>query len=401
MDATERSGQIFNPKLVAGLVAAGILAFVAFMLLSAYAEDFRSGRDGRPHALSISAVGFQGLVRLIDGVGGDAQLLRSDDWWDTEDLLVAALEPRMDGERLDELLEARSGQATLLILPKWTVGPDPQHPGWVVTIGPDAQSPAVSALKGTSVETDEKNRHAGWAMGTNLLEGLRVKAPKSSQTISGDAVEPLLVAPGGGALLARIGEGNLFVLADPDLMNNQGLKDKQTAHAALQILARLNSTEAESVAFDLTLNGFARKPSILKLPFEPPFLALTLALFAAVLLAGLHGAFRFGPEAPEQRAIAFGKLALVENSAGLIQLARREHRTGGAYADLIREASAQASGAPASLHGDELDTYLDRLSPPDGPKFSQLADQAQRASDRFQLLSAARALFMWKKDFVR
>jgi hypothetical protein len=202
-------------------------------------------------------------------------------------------------------------------------------------------------------------------------------------------------------MLAQIGDGPLYVLADPDLMNNHGLKDRATALAAVQILGRLNSTDSQSIIFDLTLNGFGKSPSVLKLPFEPPFLALSLALFIAVLLAGLHGAFRFGPEAREERAIAFGKLALVDNSAGLIQLAHREHRTGGAYVDLVRDSAAQASGAPPSLRGEALDDYLDRLSEQDGVSFTSLAESLRQASDRFQLLSAARALFQWKKDYIR
>ncbi len=39
-------------------------------------------------------------------------------------------------------------------------------------------------------------------------------------------------------------------------MNNHGLKDPRTARAALQILAALNSTGAETVSFDFTLHAF-------------------------------------------------------------------------------------------------------------------------------------------------
>ena len=211
----------------------------------------------------------------------------------------------------------------------------------------------------------------------------------------------LIVAPDGKALPVQIGECQHYDLADRDLMNNHGLKDPRTARAALQILAALNSTGAETVSFDLTINGFGRKPNALKLLFEPPFLALTLALVVAALMAGLHGAFRFGPQRREERAIAFGKSALVENSAGLFSFVRREHRAGGAYADLVAEEAARASGAPPNLRGAELEAYLDRLSPADRPRYSELAARAREASDRDELVSAARALYSWKKELVQ
>lgn len=394
--------ELFNPRLIAALVAAGIAAFAAFVLLSAYAQDFRSGRDGRAHALSVSAVGFAGIVRLVDDVGGLSWMLRTSAGPEDEDLMVVAVEPMTKPEALKQLLDERGARATLLVLPKWATAPHAAHPGWVMSAGPLPQGD-VPALDALPEEFTVKTGSGGGqiAVGRGLLEGIAVPTPAQTRTIAGENVTPLLAAPGGGAILARIGGGQLYVLADPDLMNNHGLKDPQRARAALRILAALNTTDAEAVNFDLTLNGFGSKPSLLKLPFEPPFLSLTLALLVAALLAGLHGAFRFGPAAPDERAISFGKLALVENSAGLIQLARREHRAGRAYADLIRDAAVVATGAPPSLRGAEIDAYLDRLSPADTPKFSALAERAKHAADRHELVSAARALFVWKKEFAQ
>ena len=133
-------------------------------------------------------------------------------------------------------------------------------------------------------------------------------------------------------------------LADPDLINNHGLRNAETARAALALIDALNSTGARQVDFDLTMNGLGARgaaPNLLQLAFEPPFLAMTLALFVAALLAGLHGAFRFGPARREERAIAFGKAALVENSAGLIRLAGARRGS----AALMPTSSAQRGGA--------------------------------------------------------
>jgi hypothetical protein len=390
----------FSARVVACLVGAGIVAFAAFMILMAYAPDFRSGKDGRPHALSVSAVGFHGIVELIGLTGGHAELIRDESLLDTEDLVVATLEPYVDPEIIDAFADRRQGKVTLLVLPKWAVMAEPGKKGWVRSLGTFGGAATGLIAPLGKVRVHEAAAGARMAAGLDMLTGLRVPLPAKVQTIAGADVVPLIAGPGGRAILGRVGDGHLYVLADPDLLNNMGLKDPARARAALGILESLNSTGAKSVAFDLTLNGLVRRPSVLKLAFEPPFVALTLAIFVAALLAGLHGAFRFGPATREGRAIAFGKAALVENSAGLFRIARREHRTGEAYADLIREEAAHASAA-ADLRGDALDAYLDRFSAADRPRFTELARQAAAAGDRNHLVSAARALFLWKKDLIK
>jgi hypothetical protein len=73
---------------------------------------------------------------------------------------------------------------------------------------------------------------------------------------------------------------------------------------------------------------------------------------------------------------------------------------GAAYAELIREEAAHAAGAQ-TLRGEDLDSYLDRLSAPDRPRFGSLAEHAAAAADRHDLVSAARALFLWKKELIK
>jgi hypothetical protein len=390
----------FDPKVIAAMIAAGILAFTAFFVLAAYAPEYHRGQDGRAHALSVSAVGFQGIVQLIGLAGGKTDLIRAADGRDTEDLLVATLEPFMDSAAVEKLIAQRQGKATLLILPKWQVLGDPRHKGWVRSIGLAGPMAATPLRLDGKWSLRQGTTRTGVAAGRGLLEGVDVPLPRLVQVIRGEKIEPLIATRNGLAILARYGEGPLYILADPDLLNNQGLKDPARAKAALAILNALNSTGAETISFDVALNGFGARRNALKLAFEPPFLALTIAIFVAALLAGLHGAFRFGPAAREGRAIAFGKAALVENSAGLFRIARREHRTGSAYAELIREEAAYASGAQG-LRGAELDAYLDRFSSADRPNFSALAAEAAEAPDRHHLVSAARALFLWKKDLIQ
>lgn len=393
----------FRPGLVIGLIVAGIVSFAAFVMLLAWGGDNAGGRSGgRGTALGVSAIGFKALVDLT-GRFHDTDLVRSAAYLDTPDLVVVALEPSNTRAQVRELLRRRRDAPTVLILPKWAVQPDPSRRGWVRSAGAWLGPAAVHMLGGDVDVTPVRGRarRGDRVPGEDLLRGIGVDLPRAAQVIHGDDVEPLLDVPGEGALVARLGYQPHYVVADPDLLNNHGLRDPDAARAAVRMLARLMPEDGERILFDLTVNGAGRRRSILRSMLEPPFLALTLALVAAAILAGLHGATRFGPARAAARAIPFGKAALVENSAGLIRLAGRDVRLGGGYADVVRDEAARAGAAPARLQGTELEAYLDRFGRGEEASFSVLAARVRSARDRGELVSAARALFRWKRDMIR
>lgn len=390
----------FSPRLIGGIAAAGIVAFAAFVLLLAFGGSLSSGRDGRPHALSNSAVGFSGLARLLDS-RGDTRFIRHASGPQTEDLVVVAVEASTDPRQLSELLQRRSSRATLLILPKWRTLPDPARPGWVRYTG--AGTPNPLALRGIRTGLSPRSAYTGRARAEGFLEGLSPAVPLYAQAIEGKGLRPLVTAPDGRMLVARWGNAPHYIVADPDLLNNHGIADAERARAAVRLVEELNTTGARAVHFDLTINGFgsAGGHNLLRLLFEPPFLVMTLALIAAAFLAGYHGLNRFGPARPEERAIVFGKAGLVENSAGLIRLAKREMRLGGAYVDVVRQEAARITAAPRSLQGNALDRYLDRFSAPGAPTFGDLAVRVMLARDRSDMVAAARALSRWKEELTR
>jgi hypothetical protein len=395
--------QTFNPRLVVGMIFAGIVAFAALLLLLAYGGSIGREPTGRAHVQSIAATGYKGLVQLV-GEFHEANIVEGAEAHYTEDLVVVALEQQTRREMLTQLLERRQGRATLLILPKWWTIRDPIRRGWVRAAGSGTGGMAVGLLQGKVAIQSYRGRPPRTAIGENILDGLRVPVPREPQLVTGGDLTTLVGLPGGGALVAKLGDQPHYLVADPDLLNNHGLSDPAVARAALQLIEGLNATGAESVNFDVTeepIGGGRDRPNILRVAFEPPFLAMTLALAFAALMAALHGAFRFGPARREERSIAFGKAALVENGAGLIRLAGREARLGGAYADVVRQDTARATGASQWLRDGDLDAYLNRLGKPDRPGFSELAAQLLLARDRQSLVAAARALFQWKKEIIR
>ena len=222
-------------------------------------------------------------------------------------------------------------------------------------------------------------------------------APGVVQTMSGKGLEPMITTPGGRIVLGRIGNsGALYVLSEPDLINNHGMGDERQARAALALLDFLNSTGAKSVLFDVTANGLGRSRSPLKLAFDAPFLAVTLTIFVAMLLAAWQALIRFGPVRRSERAIAFGKGALVDNSAALIRKAGREAHLGGRYVDVIRERAIRLFRLPQTLDPQNLSARLEALNP--NRSFASAAETAETARRRDELLGAAQSLNQWLEE---
>jgi hypothetical protein len=159
--------------------------------------------------------------------------------------------------------------------------------------------------------------------------------------------------------------------------------------------------------FDVTLNGLERSRSLLGLALSPPFLGASLCALATALLMGAHAAARFGPARPQMRALALGKTSLLDNSAMLIRLARREPKMGGRYAALIRRALARrvmgASAAdlvPARDHVLQIDEVLDHLTPAGELPFSALAGETGAAHDTASLMRSVRRLHQRKVEIL-
>jgi hypothetical protein len=152
----------------------------------------------------------------------------------------------------------------------------------------------------------------------------------------------------------------LVIVAEPDLLNNYGLADRDRALLALALISSAMEHRHLPISFDLTLNGYARSANLLTLAFTPPFLAATLCLLIAALVVGWRGFLRFGPPRSAVRAIAFGKRALIANAAGLIRRSRRLHLVGAPYADHVRERLARALALPRIADAAATEAAIDR-----------------------------------------
>src|SRR3546814_17547683 len=67
---------VFAPRTVTLMLVIGVIGFVGALVLGAYAPDLRQADNGGEHALSRSAVGFAGIVRLASATGRNPHIIR-------------------------------------------------------------------------------------------------------------------------------------------------------------------------------------------------------------------------------------------------------------------------------------------------------------------------------------
>jgi hypothetical protein len=386
------------------MVLAGVFSLSALAVLASFAPDLRTGGDPRAHALSKSAVGFGGLVKLLQLEGKGVVISRTKAA-PSNPAALRVLTPDESVEPVD--LRALTQGPTLLILPKWEISGDRRSPDWVtrdslsspqtIAKGPLSvlQSPSLERRRGAGL-IPLKTADDGRPLGEARIDDL--------QTIQAKNLIPVVVDDVGDIVLGVRREGNrrdVYVLSDPDLLNTYALRDLQGAQLALQVLDLARPGDGP-IFFDVTLNGYERGRNLWKLAFEPPFLAATLCILFAVLLMGLQAAVRFGAERRAERAIGLGKQALADNQAGLIRMAKREPRMAVPYLKLVRDRTARSIGAGQASDEARLEALLDRLGARrTGLKISELGQEARSVADPAGLVRLARRLHQWKLEISR
>jgi hypothetical protein len=389
----------FSVGAITALVLVGIVAFCGLAVLGAYAPDLRDGNNGGAHALSRSAVGFAGAALMLKAEGAPVVVSRSHPAHLEQTLLVLTPDAGAGAAALKAFPEARK---TLIVLPKWWVGPDPRHKGFVRKLRPAPPGDSYKDL----LKDLAKDSHTALRKGVTrpVLRGegpfaggtyLPLGSIDRLQTISGEGWEPALVDETGAIVLAvSKARRDVWLLADPDLLNNQGLKQLANARAGMAVLDAARGGDG-GVMFDVTLNGLERGKGIGRMMLQPPWLASTLCGVAAAILMGTHAFARFGQPRRAGRAFALGARALVDNSAGLFRMARKEHELAPAYAALVTGAIGKASGGHDQSWLEELARRRGALSP------TELAAEAGKAKTRDDLLAVARKLYIWKSEMTR
>ncbi len=400
-EAGTARGQMFSARVVIALLIVGVFSFSAFVTLSTFAPDFNRGDNGAAHALSRSAVGFAGAVELARSLGTKVSIDRAPRNGERlRTLTILTPQAKLTREQIKRL----SGLATLVILPKWVAAPLQAHPGWVSRITTMDENSVADILGEIAPHTKISRAKTGAAAalhfnsdGADFVSG----AIAELQSVSPDDLDAIVTAKDGRIILGETRQApGIYVLADPDFLNTQGLADLATARVGIAMLDVMR--DGEPIAFDVTLNGLERARNLLRLALTPPLLGATLALFAAAALLAWRAVMQSGPRVRPGRAIALGKRALAENSAALIRLARREYTMGWRYAVLTAASAAEQIGAPRTESAETF-AMLDRVGATQGlaRPFSTLASEAAHARNSAEVVTAARRLYSWTEEMLR
>jgi hypothetical protein len=390
-------------------LGASLLMGLIFIGLATFAPDLRGAEDDGAHALSHSAVGFAGIVRLLKETGTPVNIRRGAAPLEGHAALLVLTPPAgVDAKAVRSLTLPYKGP-TLIIAPKWVTSRSPRHLGWAVVDG--LLPPPAAAAAVARPEIEAVNRSGGvqplvlvggpYQHMIGPEQSLKFGPIRSLQSHASDTGMSILQDAHGAAVLVGVGDGRTFVLTEPDLLDNHALANPDAARSAMALIDLLR--QGGPVVFDVTLNGLGRPRSLMQTALTPPFFAATLCALFALALTGWRAVARFGPTIRPGRAVALGKRALVDNAAGLIRLTRREARMAPRYAAVTRNAVARAVGAPRDSSVEQTNAYLDKLGDPTGETtpFSDLVAAADASGgNKDALMRSARNLYTWKAEII-
>jgi hypothetical protein len=395
----------FRPRVLVALVAVLVVLFAASMLLSAGGGRRLTGSLIGSNTYSRSAVGHLGFFEVLRKLGyravrGERNVLAM---LGADGVLVLA-EPSLDLSVGDDskLLHA---ERIFIVLPKWNVRSGGERDDWIgearlaSTVEPQAVLFAAVG-PGDVVRVEAPSAFEK----TLALPDPTVRGPL--QLVKNSRMKPL-VATAEGILLGEFTEGGrrIWVLTDPDPIENHGIgKGDNMAFADAVVAAMLRGRNGQLV-FDETLHGFQRSAAgPTKFLFEFPYYLVAVQVAACVVLLLMAATGRFGaPEHPE-RVLKTGKRDLVGNAASLLDHAGYQPDILRRYCSMVLQDAGRQLRAPRELGEAELAEWLDRTAARRGAR-SGCAELLRRVAatasrDLGSLLREARAIHRWKKDML-
>ena len=338
------------------------------------------------------------------------------EYFKQDTLRIYTLNSAFQTDVLDEL---NPNAPKLIVLPKWLVFPLPKAPGWVqktpygdtVVSEKNLASNLESLLKGVSLEQIGDDGGQAAIEYEFLLadteQSLKSRLPRL-QMIKAQSLLPVVKTAEGSIILGKIEDTQTYILADPDFLNTSGLRTKSGAKFAVNILEHIKrETSTNSYTLDLALHGIGGGRNMVKLFTQPPFLSVTLLMIALLGLMGWQAFLRFG-DPKRGNAEDFGEnmkmgpQSLTVTTADFLSLANRETEIMTDYANVVRSQALEDIG----LQGRDNHSRFEALQKREAvkattPTFQSLFEDAEKATQKQEMIRLAKALQDWKKDITQ
>ncbi len=400
------SGDAFSLRAVVLLIAAGLMAFTAAALVAIYSDPQTEGSYGT-NAYSYSAIGHRAWTAILQDLEVPVLLSRNDSAakaYDGDGLLVLA-QPSSSADALESLELMFDTDRVLLVLPRWSGYPGYENRTWIKVLHEleleDVEKVLHVVDEDASIVRSEETpawRRIAWDSAPSL---------NGAQLIKSDEITPI-VHSDAGVLLGeyKIGGTTVWVLSDPDIINNSGIDEGDNAVFAVAMVDALLSGGGAAV-FDETVHGFTLSPDLWKALLSFPLnLAVLQSLFAAAILVWA-AVGRFGAPLPPRPRLKAGKQVLIANTASLFEYAgnladilRRYHET------CLRDLGRQMH-IPRDIRGAALTHWLDQVGGARGTSesYSTVYDAVATAINGPSiavpaLLRAALRLHRWKQEMI-
>jgi hypothetical protein len=384
VEAVEELEGGFSRRALGWIIGSVAVSLVATVLLVVYGKDLQRQPTPWANSFSDSALGHRAAVELLKRMGMGVvpnRSLSGGDIGPQRPLVLAEPSlrgPGWDPEHLKDLAaRARDRKAPLvLVLPKWhAVDIRKDKPEWLesVRLLSDFEIVGVAkVLDDPDLENLSLDRHRsaeGCVQSWDSSERLRVDIPLVQLLQPAANLQPLVSCSDGILVARRLATEKgpqIIVVADPDLLNNQGLGRGENALLIYQLFTR--GLGATGAVFDETIHGFTRTPGLLNEALSFP---LVLAVLQGLVLLGVvlwAGMGRFGKPLPVSLGLAAGKEILIDNTAKLLA-------NGGDAADGVVRYFRQVTRAvaahyflPPDLPDDERIARLQRIAEARGIK---------------------------------
>ena len=403
-------GGLFRPLTLIILMVVGIFAFGAYVTLSGFVDEMKKSDNGRAHAMSKSPNGFAAIVQLMRSQDTQVNVLRNDLPYRQEALTIYTLPTTNVAGGIEKI---DFDYPTLVVLPKWNAvsmyGKKKVYRG---------NAFSVKDIESLMIDVDEDlfvSREVGTRKVTirpdsvkktrTYLDRTKLKYTipdvTSIQTLESENLIPLLTA-GNGIILGRLEGTDTYILSDPDLMNNNGVKSLATAELSLDMIDMTRFSD-DPVYFDLVIHGLSTRSNLVKTALTPPFLSATLCVIALGLLISWRAFTRFGAPKPTRRVFALGKEALAENSADLIKMTKRQVNMAIPYSAYVLASTAERLSMPPNTPEEELVRRFDKHSQTQRTtlKFSEILDAIRSSQTTIDLETHAQNYQTWTKEITR